>query len=626
MNDQAREVMIQFADRYLQPYKIKAKAAGDEIIPTLCPFCHGGSSGRDTNTFALSLEKGLFVCKRGSCGRHGYFDQLAKELSGEEIRLPNDRGAPHKTKMVSGASEANYVTPQINILPATAQIYEYFERRGISEDTVDAFKIGSTEDGMIVFPFYERGSLIFVKFRRPWKPTPDELRARGKEWQLPDTKQILFNMDGIDLKEPVYITEGMVDAMALYEAGVHNVVSVPSGCSNLNWIQTCWDWLEKVDQFVIFGDNDEPGREMVSKVTKRLGEYRCKIVTDYPEIPDGGGEKCKDADEILFRLGPFELLDVAESAEEIPTRGLLNLAEVVDEDPANIPSVRTGIPELDQCTGGLTEGGITILTGKTGEGKSTLSGLLLLSAIAQGHNVCAYSGELRASRFKNWIDLQAAGSKWIGLKYNKVKGIQVPVVDPQALKRIHQWYDGHFFLFDNNELFEMNQADALIEVFTTALRKHNCTTFLADNVMTALSDTDEEYRAQTKFINQLKKFATHYNAHVIVVAHARKTKIDQKIGTDDVAGSSNLGNLADVAIVSERPDLRIIKNREGAIKKVIQCVYCPDSHRIYQADKGDCFNFGWDESGLTPPAIRADSMVEYQPQLSDLSNAMPAPF
>lgn len=258
--------------------------------------------------------------------------------------------------------------------------------------------------------------------------------------------------------------------------------------------------------------------------------------------------------------------------------------------------------------------------------KSTLSGLLLLSAISQGHNVCAYSGELRASRFKNWIDLQAAGSEWIGLKYNKVKGIQVPVVDSKVLQRIHQWYDGHFWLFDNNELFDANQADALIEVFTTALRKYNCTTFLADNMMTALSDTEEEYRAQTKFINQLKKFATHYNVHVIIVAHARKTKLDQKIGTDDVAGSSNVANLADVAIVSERPDLRIIKNREGAIKKVIPCVYCPDSHRIYQADKGDCYHFGWDTSGLTPPAIRADSMVEYQPQLSDLSNSMPAPF
>ena len=625
MNADARDLMIQFANQYLQPYSIKTKANGDEIIPALCPFCKGGSSSKDRHTFALSLEKGLYVCKRGSCGRHGFFSQLAKEIAGEDITLPGDHASSRKIKTKSVA-EANYVLPQIQINPPTDMIYGYFEKRGISRETVDVFRIGSDDSGMIIFPFYERDTLTFVKYRRPWKPTPDELRIKGKEWQIPDTKPLLFNLDGIDITEPVYITEGMIDAMALYEAGIHNVVSVPSGSSNLTWIQTCWDTLEKIDQFVLFGDSDQPGREMIDKVSKRLGEYRCKVVNSYPEIPGSGGAQCKDADEILVRLGSFELLEAAESADDIPTRGLLNLADVQDEDPSSIPSIQTGIPELDRCTGGLTEGGITILTGKTGDGKSTLSGLLLLSAISQGRSVCAYSGELRASRFKNWIDLQAAGSKWISLKHNKVKGIQVPVVDPGALKRIHEWYNDKFFLFDNNEMFDMSQADALIEVFTTALRKHDCGVFLVDNVMSSLADADEEYRAQTKFINQLKKFATHYNVHIIVVAHARKTKMDQKIGTDDVAGSSNLVNLADVGIVSEHPDLRIIKNREGSVKKVIQCAYCPDSHRIYQADVGDRFCFTWDESGLTPPSIRADSMPEYQPQLSDFSNSMPAPF
>lgn len=624
MTDQAREMMIAFADRYLEPYTIKTKATGDEIIPSLCPFCKGGASGKDHHTFALSLEKGLFVCKRGSCGRHGFFDELAKEIGGEDIRLPSDRSAPARKKKKS-STDPVYAVPQVELFRPTTTIYDYFERRGISEATVDAFHIMADANGMIVFPFYERGTLTYVKYRRPWKPTPEELKVRGKEWQIPDTKPILFNLDNIDPKEPVYLTEGMVDAMALYEAGIHNVVSVPSGSSNLTWIQTCWDALEKIESFVLFGDSDAPGREMIDKVARRLGEYRCKVVNDYPEIPNGGGAICKDADEILVRLGAFELLDVAESADEIPTRGLLNLADVVDEDPANIPSIRTGLPELDQCTGGLTEGGITILSGKTGDGKSTLSGLLLLSAIDQGHSVCAYSGELRASRFKNWIDLQAAGSQWIGLKYNKVKGIQVPVVDPAALKRIHEWYNNRFFLFDNNELFDIDQADALVEVFTTALRKNNCSVFLIDNLMTTVADSEDEYRAQTKFINTMKKFASHYNVHVILVAHPRKTKADQKIGTDDISGSSSVANLADVAIVSERPDLRIIKNREGAVKKVLMCAYCPDSHRIYQADKGDKFHFGWDTSGLTPPKVRADSLPEYQPQLSD-NNMMPAPF
>lgn len=34
---------------------------------------------------------------------------------------------------------------------------------------------------------------------------------------------------------------GNCDALSLYEAGARNVVSVPSGCTNLEWIDHCWD-------------------------------------------------------------------------------------------------------------------------------------------------------------------------------------------------------------------------------------------------------------------------------------------------------------------------------------------------------------------------------------------------
>ena len=41
--------------------------------------------------------------------------------------------------------------------------------------------------------------------------------------------------------------------------------------------------------------------------------------------------------------------------------------------------------------------------------------------------------------------------------------------------------------------------------------------------MTALSDSDEETKAQGKFANALKRFANQYHVHVILVAHPRMT-------------------------------------------------------------------------------------------------------
>lgn len=184
-----------------------------------------------------------------------------------------------------------------------------------------------------------------------------------------------------------------------------------------------------------------------------------------------------------------------------------------------------------------------------------------------------------------------------------------------------KWYAGKFFLFDNNEIFEHNQSQSIIEVFTMAARRYGCKLFLVDNMMTSLADVEEETRAQAKFISALKKFATRFSVHILVVAHPRKTKAGETLRKDDVGGNSAIVNLADSAIVIERPNLRVIKNRKGGSQPLIECCYCGDSRRIYQADAGDLNTFSWDKEGLNHPPVRADSLPEYGVQFSN-----PDPF
>ena len=280
------------------------------------------------------------------------------------------------------------------------------------------------------------------------------------------------------------------------------------------------------------------------------------------------------------------------------------------------------IPALDEVIGGLAEGAMTVFTGKPGNGKSTLAGQLLLNAIEQGHSVCAYSGELTKEKFQEWINLQAAGSEYIGLKYDPVRNIRVPYVPYAVQERLLDYYRDRFYLFDNQEIFEANQSESILKVFQLAARRYGCKLFLADNLMTALSDSDEETKAQGKFANALKKFATRYHVHVLLVAHPRKVKVGEKLGQDDIGGSSATIRLADSAIVVERPNLRILKNREGGVCKLIECCYCPDSRRIYQTDKGDLNRFSWDKTGITPPNPRADSLPDYAVRMAEA----PQPF
>lgn len=576
------EEIIAFADKHLGNYIIH----GEELVPESCPYCNGGDSG-DQRTFYVSLRTGQYCCHRGKCGVRGGWISLLKHF-----------GEAPKINSVSKQFKPLTLIPE----PRTDTINEYFEERGISETTLDAFQIGADQTGNIIFPFYVEGELIYVKYRQPTRAV-----TKRKEWAMANTKPVLFGMDLCVPDQPLTLTEGMVDCISLYEAGVRNVVSVPSGCDNFDWLDSCYDWCGQFNKIIIFGDNDPPGQKMVNTLVRRLGDERCFTVTEYPD-------RCKDANDILVNCGAETLVTTWKSASEVPIRGLRNLADVEDVDPTSVPRIKTMIPKLDFMLNGLALGDISILTGASGNGKSTLSGTIMLSAIEQGYSVCAVSLELPNVKYKEWIDLQAAGSTFITLKYDPIRNVQIPVVDPMAAKRIHEWYSNKFFLYENSDITGDGEtiADSILSVFTAAAKRKGCSLFLVDNLMTALADSyEDEYRAQARFVAQLKRFAVKYNAHVLIVAHPRKVKQGDSIQKDDVGGSSYITNLASNVLSINKPDIAALKSRDSGRTGVIECCYCGDSRRIYQADVGDKYVYSWDRTGLTPPRVLASSLPEY---------------
>lgn len=592
-----------FANAHMRPYK---RHGSRELAAKYCPICSGGQHS-DTYTFSINLDTGLANCMRGSCGYKGSLEDLADRL-GFAMEYIRERHKPMQQK-----PKKVYHPPKTKLVPITEECVKYLATRKISRETIEAFRLMSDEQGNIAFPFYQNDKLIFLKFRKPRKPIEKE----PKEWQESETKPILFGMDACSFSKPLVITEGQIDAMAVYEAGYTNVVSVPSGASNMDWVDACWDWLEKFDSIILFGDNDEPGRQMVHDLSKRLDESRCRIVEEYPEREDGS--VCKDANEVLYFHGALEIMDMIDNANEIPIRGVIDLADVVPIDPTTLPRIATGIPALDETLGGLHLPGVTVITGESGAGKSTISGPLLLNAIEQGYSVCAYSGELSKERFQTWINYQCAGSKYITLKYDPIRKKQVPFVPQSVISRLVEYYRGKFFLFDNKEIFDNGTGKAVIEVFTMMARRHGCKLFLVDNMMTITSgDEDEENAAQARFMNMIMSFSIKFGVHVLIVAHPRKRKAGEAIRKDDVSGNSVIVKLADNLISIEKPDIRVIKNRDEGVEKLIPCMYAPDSRRIYQLDKGDLYDYSWDKSGLEPANPRADSLPEYRETGADL--------
>ena len=128
--------------------------------------------------------------------------------------------------------------------------------------------------------------------------------------------------------------------------------------------------------------------------------------------------------------------------------------------------------------------------------------------------------------------------------------------------------------------------------------------------MTITSDQEDETSAQRIMANKLKRFANKYGVAILLVAHARKTKVGEKLHADDLSSATN--NLADMTLAVEPGRITLLKNRDEGIMQSIEFCYCPDSKRIYQADAGDKMKLSWDKSGISPANPRADSMPDYQ--------------
>lgn len=513
---------IGFAGRHLGEYRIK----GDEIQPKFCPYCQGGQNN-DKYTFALNYQNHTFNCLRGSCGRSGHFSQLCKDFGETSMEKP-----------YTPPVKRDYKKPSVAMQAPDKKSVEYMRIRGLTEETAKAFGISEDANGNMIFPYYrtaddfENKAATFLKYRKPHKLQKGE----RKMWREADTEPILFGMHLCDLENGfLFLFEGEFDAMCGYQATKSNCVSVPSGCEDFTWIDTCYEWLELFKIIVVMADNDEAGRKMLRELSLKL---ECEV--QCPDFDTYMG--CKDANEILVRHGAEQLVEAMASVSPVAIQGLLNLAEVQALDIDKLPRALSGIPALDRATGGLLMGDLSVWTGKRGEGKSTILTQIMLDAIDQGHTVCAYSGEVPAERFKYIVNLQAAGSAFAQEREDNSTGRQVQYVPKVYLPDIERWYNGRFWLYDN-KIIETDEAESIIRIFEAAYRRYNSRVFLVDNLMTVStcrSDRDY-YQLQADFTIRLRKLAEKLGVHVHLVVHPRKGQITDG---DAVGGLSVITNIA----------------------------------------------------------------------------------
>lgn len=496
------------------------------------------------------------------------------------------QSAPHKFNL-----------PNIETRELSPKLINYMAKRKISKETLDAWKVAERDwNGQPVYVFQyidENDQLVYVSYRGCGK-------GAIKGGCEPNTKPILWGMWHIDRDKSVVITEGQPDAMAVWEAGYQNVVSVPNGSNNFKWIDNCWEWLQGVKEIIVFGDNDDPGRAMADTIKRRL--KNVKIL-----IPD----KRKDANEVLYFGGKKAVLDLIENIINEMPDGILDVSKMEYRPvSANKETIETGFIEYDSHVEDWKLQEITIIFGRNGEGKTSFISQIITHCLSKNVKTLLYSGEMSDDKIQAWIYRQLIGDSTRHLHIAKTKYKDKVEPTPEAVQAIKEWHKDTFYLYDRNAKDVIGQLDKFFEVMELAVKRFGCKLIIIDNLMAILEENaDSLYSDQANFIQRCKDFAIRNWVHIVLIAHPNKEKGEIKnaskgnLEKTDISGSNNIPNKADNIIAVERnwdenaqyeAIITSLKDRESGQRKTMLFHFSGTTLRFHNDRTAEKRFFGWE--------------------------------
>lgn len=416
-----------------------------------------------------------------------------------------------------------------------------FSARGLDWELAD--KLGATyEPGKFSFEYRKDGKLLFRKLR-----TDDK-----KFWIEPSGAPLRFwGLDEVPVLprrpvEPLVITEGEFDRIAVLQACGGYALSVPNGTSAQRTrgaklvaedtgFSYLWGKDEKlipeVDQFdriLILTDGDEPGTILRDELAMRIGESRC---WHFP-YPEG----VKDANDILARWGEDGVRRMLAVVRPMRPGHLVAPSAVPPRRHEKI--YETGWPWLDERLK-LIRSELVVVTGIPGHGKSMwVRSLCCNLAHRHGMKIALLTPEDPPHRVHRDL-YRFAVHKLAGVHY-----------DTDAAKA---WLDRHFRFSLPPEDEDITLAYLESEMAAAALH-HDCQVFVADpfneisHEMNGLTET--QYIERT--LMRLKRVARRYSLILIIVAHPRKIAQGDEPDLYSINGSANWKNKCDHGIIINR--------------------------------------------------------------------------
>jgi twinkle protein len=410
-----------------------------------------------------------------------------------------------------GRAERDYIKPEVQKVKAVVnKTLEWFNTRGISKDTLDELKVSTGKEYMpqtgkpentIQFNYYVGGELTNIKYR--------DARKNFKLYK--GAEKVFYNIDSIIGHKDCIIVEGEMDVLALHEAGVSNVISVPNGATlntnNLDYLDNCIDYFEDKEKIIIAVDSDAAGQALQAELIRRLGAEVCYLATF---------DDCKDANEYLLKYSAKELLSRITNASPVPLENVTTFRDIEDEVTDFVRNgfkkgFQIGLSNFDNIFSTYTGQFITV-TGIPSSGKSDFVDQMVVgynkeygwkTAFASPENAPTYLHAHKLMR-KCWGDMPNKGDIG-GDKWNQVA----------------DHVNNNFFFID----MERYTLESVLRKGAELVKRKGIKCLVIDpfNKVRDVDCTTEDVNRYTmEYLTKIETFAKKYDVLVMIVAHPTK--------------------------------------------------------------------------------------------------------
>ena len=417
-----------------------------------------------------------------------------------------------------GASEKVYVRPNAihntHIKP-TSKVVDWFVTRGISAQTLKDLKVNEGSEFMpqtgkqentIQFQYFMGDQLINVKYR--------DGRKNFKLYK--GAEKVFYNINSIVGYDSCVITEGEMDVLALHEAGIKNVISVPNGATlnsnNLDYLDNCIDYFEDKEKIILAVDSDEAGQALQSELVRRLGAEVCYLVSF---------DDCKDANEYLQKHGKEKLAERIAGARPVPLENVTTFRDIEDEVTDFVRNgfkkgYQVGLSNFDNIFSTYTGQFITV-TGIPSSGKSDFVDQMVVgynrnyswkTAFASPENAPTYLHAHKLMR-KTWEGMPTT-SDIHGDKWNQVA----------------DHINDNYFFID----MERYTLESVLRKGAELVKRKGIKCLVIDpfnKVRDVDCKTEDVNRYTMEYLTKIETFAKKYDVLVFVVAHPTKMYKDK---------------------------------------------------------------------------------------------------